>query len=107
SAPRSLIEAYKHEFDIEIIHAWGMTEMSPLGTLNRPFSKMDDWPEEKRWAALSRVGRPAACVEMKIVDETERELPWDGQTAGELLVRGPAVLRAYYNNPDASDRFTA
>ncbi|HKI98644.1 MAG TPA: long-chain fatty acid--CoA ligase [bacterium] len=106
SAPLSMIQAYKREFDVEIIHAWGMTEMSPLGTLNRPFAKMEEWSEEQRWAALARVGRPAALVEMKLLDEMGNELPWDGESAGELVVRGAAVASAYYKNPDAADRFT-
>ena len=107
SAPLSMIQAYKRELDVEIIHAWGMTEMSPLGTLNRGFSKMEDWSEDKRWAALARVGRPAACVELKLLNEQGEELPWDGESSGELLVRGAAVASAYYNNPDSADRFTA
>jgi acyl-CoA synthetase (AMP-forming)/AMP-acid ligase II len=105
SAPLAMIQAYKREFNVEIIHAWGMTEMSPLGTLNRPFSKMEDWSEERRWAALARVGRPAACVELKLVNDAGEELPWDAKSAGELLVRGAAVASAYYKNPDAADRF--
>jgi fatty-acyl-CoA synthase len=107
SAPLAMIQAYKREFDVEIIHAWGMTEMSPLGTLNRPSARMEGWSEERRWAALARVGRPAACVELKLLNELGDELPWDGQSPGELLVRGAAVASAYYNNPDAADRFTA
>jgi fatty-acyl-CoA synthase len=107
SAPLAMIQAYKRELDVEIIHAWGMTEMSPLGALNRGLAKMEDWPEEKQWAALARVGRPPACVELKLLDEMGEELPWDGTSAGELLVRGAAVASAYYNNPNSADRFTA
>ena len=107
SAPLAMVQAYKRELGVEIIHAWGMTEMSPLGTLNRGFSKMDDWSEERRWAALARVGRPAACVEMKLLNDQGEEQPWDGESTGELVVRGAAIINAYYNNPDAADRFTA
>jgi fatty-acyl-CoA synthase len=107
SAPLAMIQAYKREFGVDIVHAWGMTEMSPLGTLTRPFSKMQDWSEERQWQALARVGRPVACVELKIVDDAGGELPWDGESAGELLVRGAAVASSYYKNPDAADRFEA
>ena len=106
SVPRAMIEAFKREHGIDIIHAWGMTEMSPLGSLNRLLGKMEDWPEDRQLAALSRVGKPAPCVEMKVVDDAGRELPWDGRSSGELLVRGPAVIRSYYNNAEAADQFT-
>jgi acyl-CoA synthetase (AMP-forming)/AMP-acid ligase II len=106
SAPLALIQAYKRELDVEIIHAWGMTEMSPLGTLNRGFSKMEDWNEERRWATLARVGRPGVLVELKVVDGPGNELPCDGEAAGELLVRGAAVASSYYNSPESAERFT-
>lgn len=106
SVPRAMIEAFKREHGIDIIHAWGMTEMSPLGSLNRLLGKMEDWPEDRQFGALSRVGKPAPCVEMKVVDDAGRELPWDGRSSGELLVRGPAVIRSYYNNAEAADQFT-
>jgi fatty-acyl-CoA synthase len=107
SAPRAMIEAYAREFDVEVIHAWGMTEMSPLGTLNRPLAQMDDWPEERRFASLARAGRPVPCVEVRIVDDGGAELPWDGQAAGELEVRGPSIARAYFRNTEAAGQFTA
>ena len=106
SVPRAMIEAFKREHGIDIIHAWGMTEMSPLGSLNRLLGKMEDWPEDRQFGALSRVGKPAPCVEMKIVDDAGRELPWDGRSSGELLVRGPTVIRSYYKNAEAADQFT-
>ena len=106
SVPRAMIEAFKREHGIDIIHAWGMTEMSPLGSLNRLLGKMEDWPEDRQFGALSRVGKPAPCVEMKIVDDAGRELPWDGKSSGELLVRGPTVIRSYYKNAEAADQFT-
>jgi fatty-acyl-CoA synthase len=106
SAPRAMIEAYAREYDVDVIHAWGMTEMSPLGTLNRPLAGMDGWPEERRFAALARAGRPVPCVEVRIVDDRGAELPWNGKDAGELLVRGPSVARAYFRNTEAAGQFT-
>jgi len=79
-----------------------MTEMSPLGCTTRLSRKMEDWPGERQLDVLSKVGVAFACVEMKIVDDSGAELPWDGKTTGELLVRGPAVASGYYNNPEAS-----
>ena len=100
--PRSMIVAYDKEYDVKIIHAWGMTEMSPLGCTARLSRKMEDWTQERQLDVLSKVGMPFTCVEMKIVDYNDRELPWDGETTGELLVRGPAVASGYFNNPEAS-----
>ena len=102
AVPRSMIVAFDKEYDVRIIHAWGMTEMSPLGCTTRLSRKMEDWPEERQLDVLSKVGVSFACVEMKIVDDSGAELPWDGKTTGELLVRGPAVASGYYNNPEAS-----
>ncbi|MCZ6473860.1 MAG: long-chain fatty acid--CoA ligase [SAR324 cluster bacterium] len=102
AVPRSMIVAYKQEYGVQIMHAWGMTEMSPLGAVTRLSRKMEDWPEEKQLDVLCKVGVPFPCVEMRIVDDGGRDLPWDGQSAGELLVRGPAIASGYYENPEAS-----
>ena len=106
SAPPAMIRAYREEYGIEFIHAWGMTETSPLGTVNRLKKKMDHWTPEHRMAALTRVGIPAPIVELRIVDDQGQEVPPDGASPGELLVRGPAVASAYYNNPDSAVQFT-
>ena len=102
AVPRSMIAAYKEEYGVRIMHAWGMTEMSPLGAVTRLSKKMEDWPEEKQLDVLAKVGVPFPCVEMRIVDGEGRDLPWDGRSPGELLVRGPAVASGYYNDPEAS-----
>ena len=104
AVPRSMIVAYAREFGVKIVHAWGMTEMSPLGCTTRLTRKMEDWPEEKQLDVLSKVGLPFAGVEMKIVDDDNNELRWDGKSRGELLVRGAAVVSGYYNNAEASAR---
>lgn len=102
AVPRTMISAFDKEYGVNIVHAWGMTEMSPLGCTARLSREMEDWPEERQLDVLSKVGRPFTCVEMKIVDDDGQELPWDGESTGELLVRGPAVASGYYNNPEAS-----
>ena len=102
ATPRSMIEDFKREYDVQVFPAWGMTEMSPLGSTSRITRKMVDWPEEKQIDTLVKVGRPGACVEMKVVDDNGKEQPWDGTSTGELLVRGPAVVAGYYNNKEAS-----
>ncbi|MBI3991651.1 MAG: AMP-binding protein [Candidatus Lambdaproteobacteria bacterium] len=105
--PLALIRAFKKEFDVEMIQGWGMTEMTPLGCTTHLLRKMDDWPEERQFHVRGQAGFAASLVEMKLLDDAGRELPWDGKSVGELLVRGPCVARAYYNNPAAAGQFTA
>ncbi len=106
AVPRAMIEAFKKEFGILIIQGWGMTEMSPLGSTGRLMRKMEDWPEPRQIDVLANAGIPCVGVEMKVVDPLGKELPWDGKSAGELLVRGPAIARAYFRNDEAKDQFT-
>jgi fatty-acyl-CoA synthase len=93
--PRSMIKAFV-DMGVEVRHAWGMTEMSPLGTLGAlkpPFSKQTG---EERLDVLQLQGYPPFGVQMKITDDAGKELPWDGQTFGRLKVSGPAVSKAYF-----------
>ncbi|MBI4590581.1 MAG: long-chain fatty acid--CoA ligase, partial [Candidatus Rokubacteria bacterium] len=106
AAPRSLLELYEKKFGVTMTHAWGMTEMTPLGTLSRLKSYMEAWPDEQRYAVRAKQGYASVGVELRAVDEAGREVPWDGQTMGELQVRGPWVVRAYYNNPEGVRQFT-
>jgi fatty-acyl-CoA synthase len=106
AAPRSLIEAFDKKFDAQMMHAWGMTEMTPIGTISRLKSYMHDWADDARYAVRARQGYPAVCVDLRLVDESGREQPWDGTSLGEIQVRGPWIIRAYYDNPESADRFT-
>jgi len=103
--PRALIEAFEKRFGIRVAHAWGMTEMTPLGTVANLKSYMADWPEEERFAIRAKQGMPVVGVEIRAVDDQGREVPWDGKTMGELQVRGPWVIRAYYNDPRTVEAF--
>jgi fatty-acyl-CoA synthase len=96
AAPRSMIEAFERQYGITVIHAWGMTEMSPLGTLGTMKPCNADLPYEQQLDYKCRQGHPPFGVEMKIVDDEERELPRDGKAFGRLKVRGPAVAKAYF-----------
>jgi fatty-acyl-CoA synthase len=107
AAPRSLIEVFDKKFDATMMHAWGMTEMSPIGTLARLKSYMHEWPEDDRYGVRSKQGYPVAGVELRIVNDEGVEQPWDGTSMGEIQVRGPWVLKSYYNYPEAADRFTS
>jgi acyl-CoA synthetase (AMP-forming)/AMP-acid ligase II len=106
AAPRSLQQAYAKNFGVQMSHAWGMTEMTPLGTVTRLKSYMEDWSEEKKYDVYSRVGYASVGVDVRIVDDSGAELAWDGESMGELQVRGPWVVASYYDNPESADRFT-
>jgi fatty-acyl-CoA synthase len=93
--PRSMIKAFV-DMGIEVRHAWGITEMSPLGTvgaLKPPFVKLTG---EEKLDVLQLQGYPPFGVQMKITDDAGKGLPWDGKTFGQLKVAGPAVSKAYY-----------
>ena len=78
------------------MHAWGMTEMSPLGTIGSLKAGMDRLPHEEKIRQKLKQGRPPFTVEMKITDDAGKELPRDGKAFGHLKVRGPAVAKAYF-----------
>ncbi|GDX40119.1 hypothetical protein LBMAG21_04110 [Armatimonadota bacterium] len=98
AAPLSLIEAYKNDFGITLTSVWGMTETSPVGTLCRPRGWMDAWTEERRSVVLPKQGTPVPGIEVDIRGENNEALAWDGQQAGEVVVRGPWVVSDYFKN---------
>jgi fatty-acyl-CoA synthase len=106
AAPRALLEKFEKKYKARMIHAWGMTEMTPLGTIGRLKSPMEALPDEARYAIRAKQGYPTVCVDLRIVDDEGREQPWDGRGMGEIQVRGPWVISSYYNAPESADRFT-
>ncbi|WP_026431067.1 3-(methylthio)propionyl-CoA ligase [Paracidovorax oryzae] len=110
ACPPAMIEAFQNDYGVRVLHAWGMTEMSPLGTLCSLKNKHMDLPEPERMKILLKQGRAIYGVDMKIVDGDGRELPWDGRTYGDLLVKGPWIVDRYYRSdesplvPDAQGR---
>jgi fatty-acyl-CoA synthase len=102
ACPPAMIRAFKDDYGIEVLHAWGMTEMSPLGTLCTLKNKHDALSEEERMAILLKQGRAIYGVDMKIVGDSGAELPWDGKTYGDLYVKGPWVVRDYYKSEGQS-----
>jgi fatty-acyl-CoA synthase len=101
--PQSSIEDYQRELGIAINHCWGMTETSPLGTLSRLKSSMENWPEEQKFQQLAKQGIPVALMELKIVDSANAEKPRDGKSFGELLIRGPWVAADYYKYDETGE----
>ena len=106
AAPRSLIELFDKKYGAYMLHAWGMTEMTPLGSVCRPRSYMDALSEDERYAVRAKQGTPVAGVDMRIVDDAGTVLPWDGKSAGEIQVRGPWVTSGYYDNAEGAAQFT-
>jgi fatty-acyl-CoA synthase len=107
AAPQTLIELFEKKFGVSMLHAWGMTEMTPLGTMSRLKSYMHELPEAEQFAVRAKQGYVAAGVDLRLVDDQGREAPWDGVTMGEIQVRGPWIVKAYYDNPESAERFTA
>ncbi len=95
ACPRALLERFERRFGVEVVHAWGMTEMNPIGTIGTLKAGAELLPEEERMRLRLKQGRVPYGVEMRIVDDAGRELPRDGRAFGHLEVRGPCVARAY------------
>jgi acyl-CoA synthetase (AMP-forming)/AMP-acid ligase II len=96
ACPPAMINAFNDTYGVEVLHAWGMTEMSPLGTVcTLKNAQLALSPEEQLKVRLKQ-GRAVYGVDMKIVDEAGKELPWDGKSYGDLLVRGPWIIASYF-----------
>ena len=96
ACPPAMIRAFKDQYGVTVLHAWGMTEMSPLGTVcTLKLPQMAGTPEQQM-DTLVKQGRAIFGVEMKIVDPDGRELPWDGQSSGDLMVKGPWIISSYF-----------
>jgi len=98
ACPPAMINAFREDYGVEVLHAWGMTEMSPLGTLCTLKNKHDELSDAEKMKIRLKQGRAIYGVDMKIVDASGKELPWDGKTYGDLLVKGPWIVREYYKS---------
>ncbi len=98
ACPPAMMKTLRHEYGVEVVHAWGMTEMSPLGTACTLLASHLELPEAQQQAILEKQGRAIYGVDMKIVDDDGKELPWDGKTYGNLLVKGPWVVSGYFKS---------
>lgn len=98
AVPPAMTRSFEKDYNVEVIHAWGMTEMSPLGTVSSLKNKHLSLDREEQLAIKDKQGRAIFGVDLKIVDDNGVELPWDGKAFGELLVRGPWILNNYFRN---------
>jgi fatty-acyl-CoA synthase len=96
------MRAFHERHGVTIVHAWGMTETSPLAAVALPD---DELTGDEHWAARARQGLPLPLVETRLIDDAGNEVPWDGETTGELEVRGPWVARDYYEDPAGAEKF--
>jgi acyl-CoA synthetase (AMP-forming)/AMP-acid ligase II len=107
ACPPAMMRTLRDDFGVRVQHGWGMTEMSPVGTIGTPKGKHADLPPEDRLKLALKQGRPLYGVDMKIVDAEGDELPRDGKATGNLVVKGPWIAREYYKsesgNPLTSD----
>lgn len=99
------LQEFDEVHDVNVIHAWGMTEMSPLGTVNTPTPEMENMSKDEKYAIQLKQGKPIYGVELKVVDDAGIELPKDGESQGHLMVRGPWILQKYFKaDKDAVDQ---
>ncbi|MEQ1880961.1 MAG: 3-(methylthio)propionyl-CoA ligase [Burkholderiales bacterium] len=102
ACPPAMIRSFQEDYGVQVLHAWGMTEMSPLGTVNTFLAKHGEWDKESKLALQNKQGRTIYGVDMKIVDGEGKELPWNGKAFGDLLVRGPWITSAYMKGEGGS-----
>ncbi len=107
AAPKGLIQAYKERHGIDVLHAWGMTEMSPIGTVSNLTSDLLELPEDEQLDYKAKQGYPVPFIEIRARnEETDEFVPWDDETMGELEVRGPWVASSYFNTEEGAEDFT-
>ena len=102
ACPPAMMRAFQERYDVEVLHAWGMTEMSPVGTVCTLKPKHQRLDAEQRMAVQAKQGRAVFGVDMKIVSDEGTELPHDGKASGELMVRGPWIIASYFKGEGGS-----
>ena len=98
ACPPAMMTAFQEKHGVQVLHAWGMTEMSPVGTVATLKGAQKDLPADARFALQSKQGRAVYGVDMKVVGDDGAELPWNGEASGELLVRGPWIVERYFKD---------
>ncbi|WP_458012512.1 AMP-binding enzyme, partial [Candidatus Solincola sp.] len=104
--PLAMMKEYWELGKADVIHAYGATETTPLVSINFLKAALEGLSEEEKWDLKRRQGIPVVGIDVKLVDEEGKELPFDGKSVGELLIRGPWVTCSYYNDPRSAEAFT-
>ncbi len=105
AAPFAMIEGFKKKYGLDVMHAWGMTETTPLGTVSRLKSYQLDLPEAEQLVLRAKQGMSVPGIEIRAVDDSGKEVAWDGKSYGELQVRGAWVISGYYNDDRTAESF--
>ena len=106
SCPEALMRAFKTKYDVDVIHAWGMTETSPLGAICQPKGSLQHLNDEDLWKQRVKQGRSLFGVEMKLTDDEDKSLAHDGKAFGRLKIKGPWVAESYFKN-EGNEAFNA
>jgi fatty-acyl-CoA synthase len=106
AAPRSMIAGFKERHGMNVVHGWGMTETSPVASTSQLPGELGEADADTRFDYIAMQGRPLPLVELRNRDVDGKILPWDGESMGELEVRGPWVAAGYYDTPEQSERWT-
>ena len=101
ACPPAMMKTLQEDFGVEVIHAWGMTELSPLGTLSKLMSKHETLPRDAQQRLLEKQGRVIYGIDMAIADDDGKSLPWDGVASGNLVVRGGWVISSYFGRSES------
>ncbi|MCA6285749.1 long-chain-fatty-acid--CoA ligase [Phenylobacterium sp.] len=96
AVPEAIVRGFRDEYGVDVTHAWGMTETSPLGTIASPSHKVAEMDEETQLSFKLKQGRPPLGIDLRLLDDNGKELPHDGQTFGRLMVKGPFVVGQYF-----------
>jgi len=105
AVPRQLLERFQSELGIEMVQGWGMTETSPVVTFCEPAEDSERGQDERYWDERALQGKPLPWTELRLVDDDGREVSWDGESTGEIQVRGPWVAARYFDDPSGDEKF--
>jgi fatty-acyl-CoA synthase len=106
AAPRAMIAGFKQRHGLNVVHGWGMTETSPVASTAQLPGDLSTTDEDTQFDYIAMQGMPLPLVELRHRDDDGQILPWDGESMGELEIRGPWVAGGYYDTPDQADRWT-
>jgi fatty-acyl-CoA synthase len=106
AAPRAMIAGFKQRHGLDVVHGWGMTETSPVASVAQLLGELHDADDETKFDTIAMQGLPLPLVELRNRDADGNVLPWDGESMGELEIRGPWVAAAYHDTPEQADRWT-
>ncbi len=102
AVPRSLMEAFEERHGMRIVQAWGMTETSPLAAVAHPPRELEG---EEEWSYRTKAGRVLPLIDIRLMDDEGHEVPWDGESTGEIQIRGPWIASRYYEDPSGDEKF--